>query len=91
MSISTIYRVSVDIPEAVYREFGHTAEYEIKCSDATKGNVSAGQNACSDVEEWAEFYTYKEAQACQKRLMDMNYHFAAKLPEKDTRRENQNG
>lgn len=79
MSITTLYHVNVDIPEAVYREFGHTPEYYRKSLEATQGHVAAGQNSYSSVEEWAEFHSYDDALSCQKRLMDMNYYFAAKL------------
>ena len=79
MSIIAIYRVSVEIPEPVFREFGHTQEYERKSIEATSGNVGAGQNSYSEVEEWADFHTRKDAEQCQKNLMNMTYYFAAKL------------
>jgi hypothetical protein len=79
MSIAVIYRVSVVIHEDVYQKFGHTKEYERKSREATEGNESAGQNSYAEVEEWAEFHTLANAQACQKRLMDMVYCFASKL------------
>ena len=79
MSINTIYRVSVTINERVFREFGHTPKYERKSIEATAGNISAGQNSYSGVEEWAEFHTLKEAQRCEKRLMNMGYYFGGQL------------
>jgi hypothetical protein len=79
MTISTIYRVCVETNEMIYREYGHTPEYSRKVSAATEGSIMSGQNSYSNVEEWAEYHTIKDAQACEKRLMDMSYYFAGKL------------
>mgnify|MGYP000067072778 CR=1 FL=1 len=78
MSIMALYRVSVDIPDQVYSKYGHTIEYDKVSIEATAGADSAGQNAYSTVEEWAIYGSLKEAQACEHRLMDMIYFFAAK-------------
>ena len=80
MTVNTIYRVSVAVNEAVFREFGDTSEYDQKVAIAISGSISAGQNSYSDVEEWAEFHTLSDARVCDKRFMDIGYYFAAKLP-----------
>jgi hypothetical protein len=62
--ITTIYRVSVDIPEDVYREFGLTREYEQMCFTACRGAMSSGENAYSEIEVWAEFHNKQDAYVC---------------------------
>jgi len=79
MSITKIYHVVVDIYEDVYRAFGDSEEYTKRVLDAIKGSLISGQNSYYLVEEWAEFESYAEAVACNKKLMDMNYYFAHKL------------
>lgn len=79
MSITTILRVNVDIPPKVFDTFGHTPEYARKVEDAVKGCITSGQIATGKVQEWAEFHRYSSAAACEHKLMNMNYYFAAKL------------
>ena len=79
MSISTIYRVSVTVPQGVYEAFGHTGEYERKSIEATKGSSASGENTYSEVEIWAEFDTIGEACQCEARLRGMILYFATKL------------
>ncbi len=78
--ITTLYHVSVTIPEEVWRAFGHTAEYEVKTLQATKGHVSAGSNNYSEVTEWAEFHTRFDAYTCEVLLQSMIEYFEGKLP-----------
>lgn len=68
MAITTIYRVSVDVPEAVWRGLGNSRLYETRVAEATQGSLSSGSNAHSDVEEWADFHDYGEAVACESAL-----------------------
>jgi hypothetical protein len=84
MTITKIYRVSVEISDAVYREFGDSQEYERKSIEATKGSLASGQNAYSEVEVWAEFYNYDEAVQCKKNLLNLNYYFAGKLSKEES-------
>lgn len=79
MTISQFFRVSEKVPDKVWQEFGHTQEYDWAIQEATRGNIGAGRNAHGSVEEWAEFCSRKEAEACRHRLMDVMYKFAAKL------------
>jgi hypothetical protein len=79
MSVSVIYHVEVEVPNDVWEEFGDTQEYEIATLAATKGNVSAGTNYYGDVQEWAEFTSRVDAEACEYLLMDVMRQFAAKL------------
>lgn len=60
MPITTIYRAYVYIPQDVYERVGHTKGYD-QCSLAiSKRADRSGQNAYSEVEEWAE-YSNKQA------------------------------
>lgn len=77
--ITTIYMVSVDVHDKVYKAFGHTSEFERKSLAATSGSLASGENRYSTVEIWAEFHNRAEARLCEKRIMDLNYYFAAKL------------
>jgi hypothetical protein len=69
MTISHIYRVSVIVPEPVWDHFGHTSTYDRASLKATAGNLSAGRNSYSEVEEWAEFDTLEDAKECERRLV----------------------
>lgn len=69
MTISRIYRVSVDIPEEVYQKYGHLPEYERATLRATKHSLAAGQNSYSSVEEWAEFDDLGLANECEQKLI----------------------
>lgn len=67
MTISLIYRVEVQIPEHVFREYGHTPEYERAVLRATKG-VDSGSDRYSGVYEWAETDSMATAQAIETAL-----------------------
>lgn len=67
MTISLIYRVEVHIPEHVFREYGHTPEYEQAVLRATKGGDS-GSDRHSEVYEWAETDSMTTAQAIETAL-----------------------
>ena len=68
MAVSKIYHVSVDIPESVWNEYGSTPEYDRRICAATEGHVSAGSNFYSQPEEWAEFTSLVDAEACDAKL-----------------------
>lgn len=78
MSISIIYRVSVDIPDNIADKYHQTLEYDQIRGEATKGSNAAGSNFYAHLEEWAEFSSLKDAQQCERNLKDMIYYFAAK-------------
>lgn len=52
--IATIYRASVEVPDHVYRPFGHSREYELRSSQLSGIVDASGSNSYSEVEEWAE-------------------------------------
>lgn len=81
MTITTILLVNVDVPDKVFNTFGYTPEYAHKVEEAVKGCITSGQVATGKVQEWAEFHRYSSATACEHKLMNMNYYFAAKLLE----------
>ncbi len=71
--IATIYRVSIEVPyetwDWIFRyDMEHQFEREI--SVAREGHAAAGRNSYAEVEEWAEFSTYAQAELAAKR-MDM--------------------
>lgn len=79
MSIATIYRVSVDIPEKLFQLIGHTSTYDRAVSIATSGSLASGSNRYSDIEEWAEFDTLDAAQNCESKFNEMIKDFQQKL------------
>lgn len=84
MSITKYYRVSITIPASIADHIGDKIdddEYDKKTIEATKGHIKAGSNWESDLEEWAEFSTLEDAQACERKLLDVIYYFASKLGE----------
>jgi len=56
MSISIIYRAEVQIPQGVFKKFGHTKEYERRSMSIynASGASVCGQDTYSEVFEWAE-------------------------------------
>lgn len=81
--ITNYWRVSVDVPQEVWERFGHAKAYGEEVMAATKGSLNSGSNAYSDVEEWAEFCTEKEAKACEEKLKAVMAKFAAIPKEPD--------
>ena len=60
-SFSIVYHVEVDIPEPVFRTFGHTTEYgKVSCA-AHQLVGHSGQNTYSNVTEWGEAPTQQQA------------------------------
>ncbi len=78
MSISKFYRVSVDVPDNIADKYKESKEYERLSSEATKWNIEAGSNNYAHLEEWATFHELKDAEQCEKNLLNMIYHFSAK-------------
>lgn len=79
MAISRQYRVSFDVPAAVWGKFGSTPEYERMVLEATRGAIASGCHHRDEAIEWAIYSNRASAEACQKRLMDMSYKLAARL------------
>lgn len=79
MSINIMYRVEVTIPENVYREFGHTREYEQMSLTACSDSFESGQNSYSSVELWAIFDNDSEARMCEKMIYNMIEYFQGKF------------
>lgn len=52
----TIYRAEIEIPEDVYRAFGHTSTYDLASSRISSDTqvAASGQDAYASVYEWAE-------------------------------------
>jgi hypothetical protein len=74
-SITRIYHVSVTVPEDVQDYIkgsdARIKEWERDTLQATRGNVSAGSNEYSELEEWAEFHSMDEAMLCESRLIHL--------------------
>jgi hypothetical protein len=79
MSITVIYHVAVNIPEAVWRAFQDSPEYERASCEATSGHIEAGTNFYDNPFEWAEFHSLADAKACERKLHAVMQTFAAKL------------
>lgn len=73
------YRVTVQIPDPVWEAFKDDQRFEWDRSDACKGNLESGTNHNCDVLEWAVFNDLAQAQACERKLMDVMYKYSAKL------------
>lgn len=67
MTITTLYRVEVEIPEDVYQEHGHTPAYERAVLLATEG-VESGSDSYAQVYEWAETDNRALAERVEKAL-----------------------
>lgn len=67
MSIRLIYRVEVEIPDAIFQAHGHTPEYDHAVLRATEG-AESGSDYYAQVYEWAETDSLPKAQAIEARL-----------------------
>ncbi len=70
MSITTIYKVSVDFSYEVtdfINEYYKDA-YALARDEAIRGNSHAGSDTYTYTTEWAEFDTMQKAIECDKRL-----------------------
>jgi len=65
MSISVIYHVSVKMPDDTPYK---SAKYEQAVGEIVKDALSSGQNSYSEIEEWAEFHSRREAEVCEYQL-----------------------
>jgi hypothetical protein len=81
MNIRAEYRVTVDIPEKVWAAFAGDPQFERDRMDACSGHLESGSSYYAKPYEWAVFSTRKKAEECQRKLMDVVYKWAAKLPE----------
>lgn len=77
--ITQYWETEVEIPEAVYRTFGHTSTYANHVSECIKGFIEAGSNTYSTPYEWATFATRTEAEACEVKLRAMIRFFQEHL------------
>ena len=82
MTISTEYRVTVDVPLDVWENFKNSQEYEQLTIDAEKGNLEAGTDFYSDPFHWAIFDSMLAAKRCEAKLESVMIHFKNKLNEK---------
>ena len=76
--IKQYFKVVVSVPVKVWEEFSHTKDYELLVMAATNDAIESGTNSYGP-EQWATYTTRPEAVNCEKRLMNINYHFSAKL------------
>jgi hypothetical protein len=57
---STIYRVEVTVPNAVWERFGHTKEYEQFAASLSNCVETSGQHTYAEAIEWAEAPTHTQ-------------------------------
>ncbi|HGP4432987.1 TPA: hypothetical protein ACLMYU_005270 [Pseudomonas aeruginosa] len=82
--ITTIYHVTVDVPDSVWKHFRNDQIYFCEVCEAFKGNVGSGTNHYDQVEEWADFHDSSVAVAAEakaKALMVKYEHLAKVLEE----------
>jgi len=71
MSISTIYRVSVTLPDWAYSEIQRTNkehEFDADVLKACINTEAGGWNTYCDCELWAETPVRRQAELCEKAL-----------------------
>ena len=72
MSITTTYRVEVEVPDALYRAITMTTkegEFNVDMTKAEAGNIAAGSNFYSGVTEWAEFNNLAYAKIAERAML----------------------
>jgi hypothetical protein len=79
MSIITIYRVWVEIPQKIHNKFSNTFEYSNMLGDAIKGNIDNSYDYYDKPSQIADFYCEQKAKDCENKIKYVVNYFSNKL------------